>query len=120
MPVIPLVVEGLHHPRPGVEWQDLALLLDIVQALGGQPVVVTSPLPGAFFDYWGVTPDQRMQYYNGLRAITTQRGVPLVAFAEHDGDRDFDQDPEGHLTDKGWVQFDEVFDTWYHGRPPNP
>jgi D-alanine transfer protein len=117
MPVIPLMVDGLHHEPRNLEWRDFALLLDVVHALGARPLVVSAPFAGPFLDYWGVTAYERAQYYEELRDRTSRNGVPLVDFADHDGDRDFDRDPEGHLTDKGWVHLDEVFDAWFHGAP---
>ena len=36
MPVVPLMVNGLHHEPRNIEWRDFALLLDIVRSLGGQ------------------------------------------------------------------------------------
>jgi D-alanine transfer protein len=117
MPVIPLVVEGLRHEPRNLEWRDFSLLLDTLRALGAKPLVVSAPFPGPFFDYWGVTADERSRYYAEVRDLTTRAGVPMVNFAEHDADRDFVRDPEGHLTDKGWVKFDEVFDAWFHGAP---
>ena len=117
MPVIPLVLDGLRHEPRNLEWRDFALLLDTLRALGAKPLVVSAPFPGPFFDYWGATAAERSQYYAEVRDRTTRAGVPMVSFAEHDADRDFVQDPEEHLTDKGWVKFDEVFDAWFHGAP---
>ena len=117
LPVVPLMVNGLHHEPRNLEWRDFALLLDIVRSLGGQPLVVSAPLSGPFLDYWGVTPVERAQYYDELRDRTSHDGVPLVDFADHDEDRGFVRDPESHLNDKGWVRFDEVLDAWFHGAP---
>jgi len=117
MPVVPLMVSGLHHEPRSLEWRDFALLLDIVRSLGGQPLVVSEPMSGPFFDYWGVTPVERAQYYDQLRDRTSYDGIPLVDFADHDGDHGFVRDPESHLNDKGWVRFDEVLDAWFHGAP---
>jgi len=114
VPVIPLMVKGLRHEPSNPEWQDFALLLDIVRALGGQPLVVSAPFHGPFYDYWDVTADKRARYYAQVRAITSRDRVPLVDFAEHDRDRDFVRDAQGHLTDKGWVHYDEVFDAFFH------
>jgi D-alanine transfer protein len=117
MPVVPLMVNGLHHEPRNLEWRDFALLLDIVHSLGGRPLVVSAPLSGPFLDYWGVTSVERAQYYDELRDRTSHDGVPLVDFADHDEDRGFVRDPESHLNDKGWVRFDEVLDAWFHGAP---
>jgi len=115
MPVVPLMVNGLHHEPRNIEWRDFALLLDMVRSLGGQALVVSAPFSGPFLDYWGVTPVERAQYYDEVRDRTSHDGVPLVDFADHDEDRGFVRDPEAHFNDKGWVRFDEVLDAWYHG-----
>jgi D-alanine transfer protein len=115
--VISLMANGLRHEPRSLEWQDFALLLDIVRALGGQPLVVSAPFPGPFYDYWRMTADKRARYYAQVRAITSRERVPLVDFAEHDRDRGFIRDAQEHLTDKGWVQYDEVFDAFFHGAP---
>jgi D-alanine transfer protein len=117
MPVVPLMVNGLHHEPRNIEWGDFALLLDIVRSLGGHPLVVSAPFSGPFLDYWGVTSLERAQYYDELRDRTSHEGVPLVDFADHDEDRGFLRDPEGHFTDKGWVRVDAVLDAWYHNAP---
>jgi D-alanine transfer protein len=117
MPVVPLMVSGLHHEPRNIEWRDFALLLQIVHSLGAQPLVVSAPLSGPFLDYWGVTPLERSQYYDELRDRTSHDGVPLVDFADHDEDIGFLRDPESHFNDKGWVRFNEVLDAWYHGAP---
>ena len=113
--VISLMVKGLRREPRSLEWQDFALLLDIVQALGGKPLVVSAPFPGPFYDYWGMTAAERGRYYAQVRAITSRDHIPLVDFSEHDGERGFVRDAQEHLTDKGWVQYDEVFDAFFHG-----
>jgi D-alanine transfer protein len=115
--VISLMAKGLRHEPRSLEWQDLALLLDIVRALGGHPLLVSAPFPGPFYDYWGMTADKRARYYAQVRAIASREHVPVVDFAEHDSDRGFIRDAQEHLTDKGWVQYDEVFDAFFHGAP---
>lgn len=115
--VLSLMAKGLRHEPRSLEWQDLALLLDIVRALGGQPLVVSAPFPGPFYDYWGMTADERGRYYAQVRAIASRERVPIVDFAEHDSERGFIRDAQEHLTDKGWVQYDEVFDAFFHGAP---
>jgi D-alanine transfer protein len=122
--VISLMVKGLRREPRNLEWQDFTVLLDIVRALGGKPLVVSAPFPGPFYDYWGMTAAERARYYAQMRAITSREHVPLVDFSEHDGDRNFIRDAQEHLTDRGWVQYDEVFDAFFHGatvpgaRPP--
>lgn len=115
--VLSLMEKGLRHEPRSLEWQDLALLLDIVRALGGQPLVVSAPFPGPFYDYWGMTADERGRYYAQVRAVASREHVPIVDFADHDSERGFIRDAQEHLTDKGWVHYDEVFDAFFHGAP---
>jgi hypothetical protein len=95
--VISLMVKGLRREPRNLEWQDFTLLLDIVRALGGKPLVVSAPFPGPFYDYWGMTAAERARYYAQMRAITSREHVPLVDFSEHDGDRNFIRDAQEHL-----------------------
>lgn len=118
VPVVRMMVAGLRSKQRTQEWDDLDLLLRILQSLGASPLIVSGPFPGAYLDAWGVTPADRAWYYTEIRQLAANRGVPLVDFEQHDEDRDFDQDPDGHLSDAGWVLMSHAFDDFYHGGLP--
>ncbi|MDQ3696877.1 MAG: D-alanyl-lipoteichoic acid biosynthesis protein DltD [Gemmatimonadota bacterium] len=94
-------------------WNDLVLLLAALRELGAEPLVISMPFHGVFFDAAGMTPGGRATYYDTLRRMTSEAEVRLVAFEEHDGDRWFLNDPGSHLSPKGWVFYDRAFDEFY-------
>ena len=115
VPVVRMMVAGLRSKHRTQEWDDLDLLLRVLLSLGASPLLVSGPFPGAYLDAWGVAPADRAWYYAQMRQLAANRGVPLVDFEQHDEDRDFDQDPDGHLSDAGWVLMSHAFDDFYHG-----
>jgi len=120
VPVVRMMMAGLRNKRRTQEWDDLDLLLRVLRSLGASPLLVSGPFPGAYLDAWGVTPADREWYYAQIRQVSAKRGVPLVDFEQHDEDRNFDQDPDGHLSDAGWVLMAHAFDDFYHGDPQPP
>jgi D-alanine transfer protein len=105
-------VDNLDHTA---EFTDLDLLLRGLSELGAQPLVISQPIPGSYYDYIGISQQARMQYYDRLRALCTQYGVPVVDFANHDQDQHFVNDPNSHLSRLGWVYYDQALDAFFHG-----
>jgi D-alanine transfer protein len=99
-----------------IGWTDLDLLLRELRELGARPLLLSPPLPGTFYDFWGVYAPARQAYYDRLRQTVRRYGVPLVSFDDHDGDRLFVVDERSHLSQKGWAQYDRVLDAFYHDR----
>jgi D-alanine transfer protein len=120
--VVKWMAAGLRHEHRTQEWEDLDLLLRILVSLGAQPLILSEPFPGRYLDTWGVTPADRAWYYAQIRQLAARRGVALVDFEDHDEDETFNQDPNGHLSDTGWVLMAHAFDDFYHGvrRPGGP
>jgi hypothetical protein len=118
-------VAPAHGPRDGLflrrldgaeEWKDLDLLLRALREMGAQPLLVSTPLKGDLYDYAGISAGARQVYYTRLRGLARAHGIPLVDFADHDGDRYFLRD-FSHLSSKGWVCYVRVLDTFYHLPP---
>jgi D-alanine transfer protein len=98
------------------EWTDLDLLLRTVAQLGGKPLILSMPIHGPYYDYLGVSRSARQVFYDRLRSVAAEHGVPLVDFEEFDGDRYFLKDPHSHPSEKGWVYMNRVLDDFYHDR----
>jgi D-alanine transfer protein len=105
-------VDNLDH---SAEFTDLDVLLRGLSELGAQPLVISQPIPGVYYDYVGVSQQARMQYYSRLRALCSQYGVPVVDFEDHDDDQYFVTDPNSHLSRLGWVYYDQALDAFFHG-----
>ena len=100
------------------EWTDLDLLLRVVRELGGDPLILSMPMNGVYFDYLGVPLPTRRAYYERLRELAKAHGVPAIDFADHDSDKYFTVDSGLHLSAKGWVYYDHALDAFFHGQPP--
>jgi D-alanine transfer protein len=104
-------VDNLDH---AAEFTDLDLLLRGLSELGAQPLVISQPIPGIYYDYTGISQQARMQYYTRLRALCAQYGDPVVDFANHDEDQYFVTDPNSHLSRLGWAYYDQALDAFFH------
>jgi len=105
-------VDNLDHTA---EFTDLDLLLRGLSELGAQPLVISQPIPGIYYDYTGISGQARMQYYTRLRGLGVQYGVPVVDLENHDTDAYFVTDPNSHLSRLGWVYYDQALDAFFHG-----
>ncbi len=105
-------VDNLQHTA---EFTDLDLLLRGLSEMGAETLLLSQPLPGAYYDYVGVSATARGQYYARLRDLAAAYDVAVVDFADHDDDRYFVTDPNSHLSRKGWTYYDRALDAFYHG-----
>jgi D-alanine transfer protein len=105
-------VDNLDHTA---EFTDLDILLRGLSDIGAQPLVLSQPLPGAYYDYIGISAAARAEYYARLRQVAGAHDVPVVDFADHDSDHYFVTDPNSHLSRKGWTYYDLALDAFYHG-----
>lgn len=101
------------------EWTDLELLLRAVRGLGGEPLILSIPMKGAYYDYLGIPFSTRRIYYERLRRLAKTHGILAVDFADHDSDTYFTIDAGLHLSDSGWIHYDRALDAFFHGRSPD-
>jgi D-alanine transfer protein len=102
------------NAAPG--WINLELLLRTLASVRAQPLVLSMPIPGDFYDQKGVSRSAREDYYVKLRALVGSYHFPLVEFKEHDEDPAFLYLHKSHLTAKGWIYYDRALDDFFHGR----
>ena len=101
------------------EWVDLELLLRGLNELGAQPLLLSMPIHGGWYDRCGITYSARNCYYEKLRAISARYRCPVVDFADHDADQSFCHDTMGHLAPSGLVYYSEVLDSFFHDAIPH-
>jgi len=97
------------------EWTDLELLLRGMRQLGAEPLILSMPIKGVYYEYLGISAQARKVFYRRLATLAGSYGVPLLSFSDWDQDRYFLIDPGAHLSSKGWVYYDQALDTFYHG-----
>ena len=105
-------LKGLDGSR---NWSDLELLLEIMKAEGAQPLVISMPLHGLYWDMRGVSASARQAYYEKLRALGEREQVPVVTFDQFENDKYFLIDPGSHLSARGWVYYSQALNAFYHG-----
>ncbi len=106
-------LRGIYQAK---EFTDLRLLLKGLKEMGVEPLVLSMPIPGTYYDYLGVSRGARQAYYSSVAEIAKLNGVPYRLFEDHDEDKYFIIDSGAHLSRKGWVYYDKVLDDFYHGR----
>jgi D-alanine transfer protein len=108
--------------RKGIEaspsWIDFELLLRSLARVHAQPLILSMPIGGDFYDHAGVSRSAREDYYTKLRALVQRYHFAVIEFEEHDEDPGFLIRHGSHLTAKGWVYYDRVLDDFFHGRMP--
>ena len=98
------------------EWTDLELLLRGLNELRARPLLLSMPIDGRYFDRFGVGRETRDLYYKRIRALAQRHQVPLIDFEEHDEDGDLLAGHHDHLSEKGWLYFDQALDDFFHDR----
>jgi D-alanine transfer protein len=97
------------------EWTDFDLLLRALRELGAQPLILSLPAHGTYYEYRGVSAEARVSgYYTRLEALGRRYNVQVEDFADHDRDRGFHRDRWSHPSAKGWVYIDQALDAFYH------
>lgn len=96
------------------EYGDLALLLDVCEAKGISPLVVSVPLHGQWSDFTGFSREERAKYYRKVHALARQYGVTLCDFSAKEYEPYFLCDVM-HLGWMGWLETNERIVKFYHG-----
>ncbi|NLG10921.1 MAG: D-alanyl-lipoteichoic acid biosynthesis protein DltD [Coriobacteriaceae bacterium] len=85
-----------------VEYDDLRLLLDICRELGIEPLLVSVPVNGFYYDYTGLPESERQHCYQNIRDIAGEYDVQLLDLSGHEYTPYFLHDIM-HLGWKGWI-----------------
>lgn len=94
------------------EYGDLRLFLDVCNETGIEPLLVSVPCNGRWYDYTGFPKEDREQYYQNIRDICSEYGVELADFSDKEYELYFLKDVM-HMGWKGWVYFDEAVYEFY-------
>lgn len=98
---------------PSQEYQDLQLLMKVLQAENIRALFVIVPVNGFWYDYTGFPLEERTGYYQRIKQVIETKGFQAADFSDHEYDLYFLQDIM-HLGMKGWVYVDEAMDRFYH------
>src|SRR5205085_782241 len=59
----------LRAVRQAVGWADFDLMLRALRELGARPLILSAPIKGLYYDYWGVSGPARRAYYQRVREL---------------------------------------------------
>jgi D-alanine transfer protein len=96
------------------EWVDLELVLRELTEFGARPLLLSSPLHGAWYDQCGISYTARTAFYKKLRELGTRYHAAAFDFSDHDADQAFCQDNMGHLAPRGLVYHCQALDGFFH------
>lgn len=88
------------------EFDDLKLFLTVCKELGIDPLLVSVPVNGRWYDYAGFPEEERSTYYQMIRDIADEYEVQLADYSDHEYDLYFLRDIM-HLGWKGWAYIDQ-------------
>jgi D-alanine transfer protein len=115
--------EFLTHLQKAGQWDDLELLLRVIDAVGADALVLSMPLDGQYLDQQGVSRSARQAYYDKVRRFAIRYHCSVDTFEDHDADSGFLIAHRDHPTALGWMSFDRAIDQFFHNpapaRPPS-
>lgn len=106
--------EWLASLNEGYGWPELDLLLRLLKERGAKPLIITTPKHGLFDEFAGLNAPVRIRYYDKFRAAVAPYGFPVETFEQYDTVKYFLNDPDSHLSPRGWLRYDQLVDAFYH------
>jgi D-alanine transfer protein len=98
----------------GPEYHDFQLVLDVLKQSGADPLFISVPVNGKWYDYTGFPKDGRTAYYNRIKKQIKAEGFHVADFSKHEYDPYFMKDTI-HIGWKGWVYTDKAIEDFYNG-----
>ena len=89
------------------EYNDLCIFLEVCRQTGIEPLIVSVPVNGYWYDYTGFSQEDRNGYYQKIRDICDEYQVQIADFSNKEYEKYFLRDVM-HLGWKGWVYLDET------------
>ncbi|ETI70233.1 D-alanyl-lipoteichoic acid biosynthesis protein DltD [Neobacillus vireti] len=97
------------------EYDDFQLVLDLLKESGAQPLFISVPVNGNWYDYTGFPKEGRTSYYERIKKQIESEGFQIADFSDHEYDPYFMKDTI-HIGWKGWVYTDKAIKEFYEGK----
>lgn len=94
------------------EYDDFCLFLEVCKETGIEPLIVSIPVNGRWYDWTGFPKEERAAYYQKIRSICEEYQVQIADFSDKEYEEYFLKDIM-HLGWKGWVYLDEAIYHFY-------
>lgn len=118
LPVASKDAEYVKNLDASLEWGDLDLVLRILKEMGAEPLIMSRPINGHFYEANGISPKAQQAYYDKLEKAVSLYDVSLEDFNEYTTDKYFNTDFVSHTSRSGWIYVNQVFDTFFHQPDP--
>lgn len=89
------------------EYDDFRLFLDVCKELNIEPLIISAPVNGRWYDYAEFSKADRNTYYQNIRDICREYNVKLADFSQKEYEIYFLRDIM-HLGWKGWLYHCQV------------
>jgi D-alanine transfer protein len=100
------------------EWGDLALALQVIKELGGNVIVLSTPMNVPLWETIGVSEEAQNTYYKKLHSVVAPYGLPVIDLKQYGTVKYFSMDLASHASRKGWIYVDQTLDAIYHENLP--
>ncbi len=97
------------------EYDDFQLVLDLLKQSGADPLFISVPVNGKWYDYTGFPKEGRETYYDRIKKQIEADGFKIADFSSHEYDPYFMKDTI-HIGWKGWVYTDKAIKEFYDGK----
>lgn len=97
------------------EYSDFQLVLDLLKESGADPLFISVPVNGKWYDYTGFPKEGRTAYYTRIKKQIEAEGFQVADFSNHEYDPYFMKDTI-HIGWKGWVYTDKAIIDFYKGK----
>lgn len=101
-----------HTLTDSAEYGDLRLFLQVCKETGIQPLLVSLPVNGYYYDYMNFSQSERQQYYQNIRDMAAEYGVSIADFTSEEYTKYFFKDT-WHIGWKGWTAVDKSIYEFY-------
>ncbi|MDA1476810.1 D-alanyl-lipoteichoic acid biosynthesis protein DltD [Bacillus changyiensis] len=89
-----------------LEFDDFQMMLDVLKKSGAEPLFISVPVHGKWYDYTGFPKKGRTDYYVKIKKQIEAEGFQVADLTKHEYDPYFLKDTL-HLGWKGWVYVDK-------------
>lgn len=89
-----------------IELNDFTFFLSVCRDLGIKPYIIMPPVNGWYYDYLGLSMDERYEYYNTINSLAGNENIDVLDLREYEYQKDFLMDVM-HLGKEGWLKVSE-------------
>ncbi|NPC94582.1 D-alanyl-lipoteichoic acid biosynthesis protein DltD [Bacillus sp. WMMC1349] len=95
-----------------LEFDDFQMMLDVLKKSGAEPLFISVPVHGKWYDYTGFPKKGRTGYYVKIKKQIEAEGFQVADLTKHEYDPYFLKDTL-HLGWKGWVYVDKEIEAFW-------